>query len=154
MAFWFGITSMIRPTSLESIPPTLRHIPALAEGTLQSRQRNQRSLAVLPHHHRLSDPIYISHPSIRGPNANALTLLRDSYLFLECGGRKLSSPISRIIDQERRSSTYCLTGSEYAWMSESAHQSDQKWEQSWKLRERRKTTTKKQKKDKTKFRHQ
>lgn len=146
MAFWFGITSMIRPNSLEHIPSTLRHIPALAEGTLQARRRSPRCLAALSHHHRLSDPVHIQYPNIRGTNVNALTSLRNQYLFPECGGHQYSNPVSRMMDQKRHSSTYCLTGSEYAWMSESAHQSRQKWEQNWKLKSRRKRTTKDSKK--------
>src|ERR1700712_984361 len=105
MAFRFSVTSMIRPTGLERIPssfiattqsrrPSIQHAaPPSAAGQLQSSE--------------LVEPVK---SSVDGMSAISITKPRDQYLYLKCSSDSGGDIVSRVIERERSSSTYCITG--------------------------------------------
>ena len=124
MAFWFGITSMIRPTGLERIP---------ASFVLASMKQGLSATTSLPQTHPIRrTPQTYSYftPNFSGADDMCSTTPRDQYLYLKCSERGGESLVSRALERERDPSTYCITGTKYEWMPESAHRSDHKWKRS------------------------
>jgi hypothetical protein len=131
MAFWFGITSLIRPISLERIPTgrvlasTKQSLSAATSGhQLQTTQSLQRCPRRYP-----SDGLAAS-SSAKVAGAEHGLAPRDQYLFLECSSSSINAPVSRVIERERMWSTYCITGTDYEWVPEYAHESGHKWKRS------------------------
>jgi len=124
MAFWFGITSMIRPTGLERIPASfvLASVKqSLSAATSQSqKQQIQRS----------PQTYFYFTPNFGGADTVCNTTPRDQYLFLECTGGRGNASVSRAMERERDSSTYCITGTKYECMAASACRAGHKWKRS------------------------
>jgi hypothetical protein len=122
MAFWFGVTSMIRSAGLESsgsIPQTACRdlLPALMSSSpsssspstnqqSQHRQRKPQQLSRSPTKYQHEDPP-------RSPFSSLLYNQRRQILLQ-------SSPIQRSQLQAPPSSrcSYCLTGTGYSWASD------------------------------------
>jgi hypothetical protein len=130
MAFWFGITSLIRPFTLERIPASrilasTKHSlsAATSDHQLQTTQSLQTCLRRYP-----SDGLTASSRA-RVTGAEHGLAPRDQYLFLECSSSSSSvnSPVSRAIERQRTWSTYCITGTDFEWVPDSAHESGHKW---------------------------
>lgn len=124
MAFWFGITSMIRPTGLERISASFvlaSMKQGLSAATLELRmQQIQRS----------SQTYSYFAPNFGGADVMCNTAPRYQYLFLECSSGRGNDLVLRATERERDSSTYCITGTEYEWMPASAHRAGYKWKRS------------------------
>lgn len=127
MAFWFGITSMIRPTSVERIPSSFvlaSMKQGLSAATSHSQTQTQQT--------QLTPQTYsFFAPSFGGADSKCNTTLRDQYLFLKCSdGRCGASSVSRVVEREPDSGTYCITGTGYEWMPASAQRAGHKWKRS------------------------
>lgn len=122
MAFWFGITSMIRPASLERIPASFA-LASMKQGlsAATSQQQIPRSPQTYSH----------STPNFGGADALCNSTPRDRYIFLKCRDDRGNALVSRIMERERDSSTYCITGTEYEWMAASAYRAGHRWKRSW-----------------------
>jgi len=134
MAFWFGITAMIRPAGLERIPSSFVFASmgqGLSAATAQSpTQQIQRKPQNSCHQPRSSEPIGPFTPSFGGTGTTYNATRRDQYLFLECSNKLGNAKVSGAMERERDSSTYCITGTEYEWMPASGHRPDHKWKRS------------------------
>jgi hypothetical protein len=130
MAFWFGITSLIRPVSLERIPTsrilasTKQSLCAVTSHQLQTTE----SLRTCPRRQPCDG--FVASSSAKVAGAEHGLALRDQYLFLKYSGNSIDAPASRAFERERNGSTYCITGTDYEWVPESAHRSDHKWKRS------------------------
>ena len=134
MAFWFGITSMIRPTGLERIPSSsilASMKQGLSVATPQSQtQHPQSTTQPFDCRQQSSKSIGPFTPNFGGVDTIYNIVPRDRYLFSKCSERGGNSLVSRTMERERSSSTYCITGTEYEWMSVSAHRTGHKWKRS------------------------
>lgn len=131
MAFWFGITSMIRPIGVECIPASrilASTKPAIT--SLQQQSQTQELPQTSFHRKTSSKPAVPFGPCIMGVNAGNFTASIDQYLFLRCSGDHGHSPVSRAMQKERDWSTYCITGTEYEWMPESMQHTGHRWKRS------------------------
>jgi hypothetical protein len=128
MAFWFGITSLIRPMSLERIPASrilasTKH--SLSAATSIHRVQTTESQQACPRRYPSDELAASSSAKVTGAERGLAP--RDQYLFLECSGNSVNAPVSRIIERERNWNTYCITGTDYEWVPDSAHESGHKW---------------------------
>lgn len=134
MAFWFGITSMIRPASVERIPTSFilaSMKQGLSAATSQPQtQQAERTPQTSSYRPRYSEPIGPFTPSFGRTDGVCNTTPRDQYLFLECSNKIGSASVSRAMERELDLSTYCITGTEYEWMPVSAYRPGHKWKQS------------------------
>lgn len=136
MAFWFGITSMIRPAGLERIPSSFilaSMKQGLSAATPQPHTQHtciERTPRRYPYHPRSSEPIGPCTPNFGGTGTLYNTTPRDQYLFLKYSDERGHASVSRAIEREGDSSTYCITGTTYVWMPASAHRPDHKWKRS------------------------
>jgi hypothetical protein len=134
MAFWFGVTSMIRPTGLERIPSSFilaSMKQGLSAAASQSQtQHSRRTPQPFAYRPRSSEPRGRFTPSFGGAGTIYNNTPRDRYLFLKCSDDGVNVSVSRVMERGRDSSTYCITGTDYEWMPVSAHRPDHKWKRS------------------------
>jgi hypothetical protein len=124
MAFWFGITSMIRPTGLERIPSSFV-LASMKQGlSVASTQSHTQQMQRTP------QPYSYFTPSFGGADAMYSITPREQYLFSRRSEHRGGSLVSRVIERERSSSTYCITGTDYEWMPASACGPGHKWKRS------------------------
>lgn len=123
MAFWLGITSLVRPIALErSIPQT--RVLALAEQRLslvRSSQQPSQLLLYSPTELRTTPwRLKTLAHGVRGTDAGCNITLRDRerYRFLECSGRSGERLLLRTsVERLRDTGVYCITGTGYEWMA-------------------------------------
>jgi hypothetical protein len=134
MAFWFGITSMIRPVGLKRIPSSFILAPMkqrLSAATPQSQTHHSQSTPQpFNYQQRWCEPVGPFTSNFGGAGTIYDATMRDRYLFLQCSERGGDSLVSRAMERERGGSTYCITGSEFEWMSVSVHRLKHKWKRS------------------------
>jgi hypothetical protein len=106
MAFWFGITSLIRPISLDRIP-TSRILASTKQGlsaaTSDHQLQTTESLQACPRRYPSNGLTAFSSAKVAG--AEHSLARRDQYLFLECSGNSVNAPVFRVIERERSWST-------------------------------------------------
>jgi hypothetical protein len=100
MAFWFGITSLIRPISMERIP-TIRILASTKQrcaATSHHQLQTPESLQTF-HRHQPSDGFAAS-SGAKAASAEYDLVPGDQYLFLECSDNSANASVSRAIERE------------------------------------------------------
>lgn len=119
MAFWFGITSLVRPIALErSIPQT--RVLALAEQRPRTSQQPSQLLYSPTELRTTPWRLKTLAHGVRGSDAGCNITLRDRerYRFLECSGRRGERLLLRTsVERLRDTGVYCITGTGYEWMA-------------------------------------
>ena len=115
MAFWFGVTSMIRPTGLERIPSSFilaSMKQGLSAATTKSREPSIQHTAPpsAACQLQLSELVESPRPSVGGIRATSITKPRDQHLYLKCSSDSGGDIVSRFIERERSPSTYVSLG--------------------------------------------
>jgi hypothetical protein len=100
MAFWFGITSLIRPISMERIPTSriLASTKQRCTATLHHQLQTPESLQII--HRRQPSDGFAASSGAKAASAEYDLAPGDQYLFLACSDHSTNAPVSRAIEKE------------------------------------------------------
>lgn len=116
MAFWWGITSMIRSSAPECIPPS-RVIAPLTQ-SLGSSVNRAGALTK-----------YQTSSYARDGGRESDVGIQDGYALQKPNPGDREAKIPRSLHTNPATSTYCLTGTHYEWTQKSDKHMDQQWKQ-------------------------